>query len=275
MGCEHGCLYCYSRSVLRDKDLALNWGRFVKAKVNVAERLLYDLKHKPKGVVGVSTVTDPYQPLEARFRLTRQCLEALSTSRFPVSIQTKSNLILMDRDLIRPESFEVGVTLTTMDSGLAEKLEPKASKPDARAQVVEEFSEKGVKTWIFLGPIIPILNDSPENIRRIVKVAQRSRSHIIYDKLNIKPWVMEAMESFLRTEQPQLLEQLPSLVGSRSERWHTIAATVESTCKELGVRCETAFSHKRASNISTSQVKLTNFTQTLKKKLSRGKTSSR
>lgn len=241
LGCEHGCFYCYSPATLRDEWMGLNWGKFVRAKENIVEVLKRELQKKPKGTVGVSTVTDPYQPLEAKLELTRKCIELLSRGGFLVSIQTKSSLVLRDVDVIVPEKFDVEVTITTMDAELARRLEPGASPPDARAQVLEEFSSRGVETWIFLGPIIPEVNDGEEDLRRVIEVAARTKSRLMYDKLNLKRWVLERMAPTLKQISPKLSQLLPALVSAKSERWQKTRVLVESICRELGVHFEPAF----------------------------------
>lgn len=229
---------CYSPAVLRETR---PWGQFVDVKVNAAEVLKKEIKKKPRGVVGVATVIDPYQPLEAKLELTRKCIEILSKHDFPVSIQTKSSLVLRDADLIVPKKFDVGVTITTMDRELASKIEPRASPPDARAQVLDEFSSRGVDTWVFLGPIIPEMNDGEESIRQIVEVARRTKSRLLYDKLNLKRWVLERLAPVIEQGKPGLAGRLPSLTSADSEWWRKTCSTVESICKELGVQYEPAF----------------------------------
>jgi len=242
VGCGHGCIYCYSPSVLGNPQFAFDWGNFVKVKQNLPEVLARELKRKPRGVVGVSTVTDPYQPIESKLGLTRKCLELLSQQGFPVSVQTKSGLVLRDADLIKPKGFDVGVTITTMDRDLAEKIEPKASPPDVRANVLGEFASRGVETWLFFGPIIPELNDDEENIRRVVEVAKKTGSKLIYDKLNLKRWVFERVAPVLNRERMGLAERLPALISQSGTRWLKTSEMVKSICKELKVRCEPAFS---------------------------------
>ena len=240
-GCEHGCLYCYSPSMFRREDIARSWGTFAKGKINIPEVLSKELQHNEKGTVGVSTVTDPYQPLESRLQLTRKCLEILRKHDFNVSIQTKSSLVLRDLDIVSGPKFEVGVTITTLDSTLAGKMEPRASSPDARREILERCCEKNVQTWIFLGPIIPCLNDDRENIERIIRVAKSTNSRILFDKLNLRPWVMDNLSSFLVQEVPESLEDLPLLLSANSSYWISTAAMVESLCRDMGVRCEPAF----------------------------------
>jgi len=241
MGCEHGCIYCYSRAIFRDREMAVNWGKFVNAKQNIAEILSNEIKRKPRGVVGVSTVTDPYQPMESKMQLTRKCLEILAKHNFPTSIQTKSILVLRDIDIIKPKKFDVGVTITTMDRDLAMKLEPRASPPDARAHVLEELAPRGFETWIFLGPIIPEINDSKESIAQVIEVAKKTKSKLMYDKLNLKQWVLESMTPFLEQEKRGLIQRLPAILSAKSDYWRKISSMVEALCKERSVLCEPAF----------------------------------
>ena len=241
LGCEHGCLYCYSRAIFRDRNMATNWGKFVKAKQNIVEILTREIKRKPRGVVGVSTVTDPYQPTESKIQLTRKCLEILANNNFPTSIQTKSILVLRDIDIMKPKKFDVGVTITTMDHDLARKLEPRSSPPDARAHVLEELAPRGFETWIFLGPIIPEINDSRESITQVIEVAKKTKSKLMYDRLNLKQWVLESMTPFLEQEKPGLVQRLPAILSAKSDYWHKISSMVEAICKEQSVRCEPAF----------------------------------
>lgn len=239
VGCAHGCVYCYSPSTLGDPELARRWGSVVKVKENIAEVLGRELGVRERGTVGVSTVTDPYQPIEKRLELTRRCIALLAERGFPVSIQTKSDLVLRDADIISRGRFDVGVTITTMDSSVARIIEPGAPPPDARIRVLEELSSKGIETWLFLGPIIPGVNDSRESIENVLSAAARVKSHVIYDRLNLRRWVMDRLGPRLdehfggRRKTIELLRD--------SSYWRRIAGDVERICGELGIRCEPAF----------------------------------
>jgi len=227
--------------VFRNRQVALDWGKFVKAKQNIPKVLAEELKRKPKGTIGLSTVTDPYQPLESKLQLTRKCLEVLSAHDFPVSIQTKSNLVLRDVDLIKPGKFDVGVTITTIDEDLTGKIEPRSSSPDARTQVLEEFASRGLETWLFLGPIIPEINDSRRSLEQVVEVAKKTGSKLMYDKLNLRPWVLESIAPFVEVERPGLVKRLPTLLNLKSDWWRETSSTVKTLCAERSVRFEPAF----------------------------------
>lgn len=241
VGCEHGCKYCYVPSVLRDEDLALKWGRLVKVKTNLLEVLEAELETRGVGSVGVGTATDPYQPVEARLELTRRSLKLLSLKSFPASIQTKSDLILRDADLVASGPFDVGVTITTLDEELARKLEPGAPSPEARAQILKELSSRGVETWLFYGPVIPGVNDDEATMAGLVKLAKETKSKLIYDKLNLKRFVLRSLRPFLEEWDPKLLRSVPALASPNSPNWKKIFLKLESLCAKLGVQAEPAF----------------------------------
>ena len=239
-GCEHGCIFCYSPSVFRNKKIAEDWGEFVKAKINIPEVLSKQISKIPKGVVGISTVTDPYQPLEAELCLTRRCIEILSEKEFPVSIQTKSDLVLRDKDLIKGKGFDLGVTLITLDSQLMKELGPRASAPEALIQVLEEFTKQGLHTWIFFGPIIPEINDDEETVTQIARIAKKTNSTIIYDKLNLKRYVLDSMEAFLKRNK-QDFERIKMALSKNSEYWNKIQTRINQICKREDIKFRYAF----------------------------------
>ena len=235
-GCAHACVYCYARSYTPYRDAAERWGEVVYVKMNAAEVLERELRSARRGVVGVSTITDPYQPIEAEEELTRRCLEVLAKRGFRVSVQTKSPLVTRDLDVMeaRPELFDVGVTITIMDPDVARLIEPRAPPPAERARALEEIAERGIKTWVFLGPILPGVNDSRESIRRVVEVAQRTGSTLYYDFLRVRP----ALKG-LRALGPRWR----AIVAiARDSSWRRrVEEIVVSECRRLGVKCEPEF----------------------------------
>lgn len=217
IGCHHGCLYCYVPDVLK---LDLEWGKEVYVKKNVLNILRKEVLIKKRGIVGVSTATDPYQPIEKKLEITRRAIEILKNAGFYVSIQTKSSLVLRDLDLMN-EKFDVGLTITSMNEEFREKFEPNAPSINERISALEEISSKGIKTWIFYGPVIPEFNDSEEEMKGIVVLAAKTNSKIIYDKLNVKPKVMKRMQNL----------KFKSVDFKK----------LELICKKFNVKCEPAF----------------------------------
>jgi DNA repair photolyase len=155
------------------------------------------MKKAPRGNIMISSVTDPYQPVEKQFKLTRQCLEVLLAYQFPVSILTKSPLVLRDLDLIRRfKEIEVGVTITTDDDKMREIFEPNAPPVEARIRALKELSTNGVKTYAFIGPLLPL---NPEALAEkigpyvqsvlIDRMNYSSKTREIYEFRKLKQWL--------------------------------------------------------------------------------------
>jgi DNA repair photolyase len=190
-GCSIACVYCYSPSVLREER---PWGRFVDVKRNVPAVLARELKRVDRGVVGIGTVTDGYQPIEMRYHLTRYCLEQLARFDFPVSIQTKSSLVLKDVDLLqRIADVEVGLTVTTMDERLRRTFEPFSSPSERRIETLRTLNEANIRTWAFVGPILPGATETtlPDLLRAI---RDAGTHHVLFDRLRFRPGVWERVE---------------------------------------------------------------------------------
>jgi len=156
-GCQISCAYCYARLFMRRySGHEEAWGDFVDIKINAPEILKKQLDRARRGTVWVSSVCDPYQPLEKKYRLTRQCLAELLEKQFPLNLQTKSALVVRDLDLLTGfEDAEVGFTVTTENEAMAELFEPKASAVKDRISALEQIHLKGVKTFAFIGPVLP------------------------------------------------------------------------------------------------------------------------
>jgi DNA repair photolyase len=179
-GCQHQCIYCDSRSeCYRLGDLA-----HIRVKVNALE-LLEDVLpcKRVLGTIGFGSMNDPYMPVEKEYQLVRGALEIISNHGFPIHILTKSDLVLRDLDLIQEISKVYGAisfTVTTADDSLAAKLEPGAPRPTSRFQAMETLAAAGILTGVTMMPILPFLEDDPEDIRQIVREAKNhGASYII------------------------------------------------------------------------------------------------
>jgi len=152
---------------------------FVDVKVNAPELLKKQLLKAKKGTVWISSVCDPYQPLEAKYQLTRRCLKELVGKQFPVNIQTKSKLALRDLDLFQDfEDIEAGFTITTDDENIIRIFEPRASTVAERIKALHRIHEKGIKTFAFIGPLLP---GNPE---RLVSLLEGITDRIYIDRMN-------------------------------------------------------------------------------------------
>jgi len=155
-GCQHGCSYCYARFMKRVTGHREPWGDFVDVKVNAPELLRNEIRKKSRGRVWISGVCDPYQPLEEKYRLTRQCLAILVENDWPVIIQTRSPLVLRDIDIIREAvDIEVGLSITTADDEIRKLFEPQAPPIPDRIQALDVLHRAGIRTYAMIAPVLP------------------------------------------------------------------------------------------------------------------------
>jgi len=169
-GCQHGCIYCDARSRCYQMKHAFE---DIEVKGNAIELLEAALKSKRKPcMIGTGAMSDPYIPLESQLQMTRKALELIDKYGFGVAIQTKSTRILRDMDLLRSINSRakavVQMTLTTCDEDLCRKIEPNVSTTRERVEALKRFRDAGIPTVVWLCPVLPFLNDTPENIRGII-----------------------------------------------------------------------------------------------------------
>lgn len=209
-GCQHGCVYCYARFATRFSHPNQPWGSFVDAKINAPELLSREVGRKRAGEVFVSSVCDPWQPLEARYGLTRRCLEILLRSGFRVRTLTKSTLAARDLDIMAAhrDLVEFGVTITTLDPNLVRLLEPVAAAPDRRIGLLAEAKSKGLRTYAFLGPLMPGLADGEEQMVQLVKAAvDAGADYLLVDRLNPRFGVWGDLKAMLLRHYPELVQE--------------------------------------------------------------------
>ncbi|MFX0194805.1 MAG: radical SAM protein [Candidatus Hodarchaeota archaeon] len=239
-GCEHGCTYCYAPAVLRETR---PWGQFVDIKRNIPSILAKELRRRMKGHVGIGTVTDAYQPVEQRYEVTRRCLEQLLRFDFPISIQTKSSLVLRDLDLLKQFSqVDVGVTITSYDDNLRQVFEPRAASVSERLVTLEQLSAHGIATWLFLGPILPSITD--KNLEDLIKAAMKSGvQEIIIDKLRLKAGIWKRMVHGLKQTNPELIKVFRRTLWSNNPYFTIVGDEIKHLCNNYRIRCQVAFEH--------------------------------
>jgi DNA repair photolyase len=218
-GCEHGCVYCYARPSHGYLNLSagLDFETKLFAKTNAAERLRAELA-KPNYActpINLGANTDPYQPIERRYRLTRAVLELFVETRHPVTIVTKNALIERDLDLLVPLARQnlvyAFVSVTTLDNTLASRLEPRASAPHARLRAIRALSEAGVPVGVFVAPLIPMLTDAELEavLERAREAGARSAS---YTLVRLPHEVKDLFKEWLALHYPERAEHVMSLI---------------------------------------------------------------
>jgi DNA repair photolyase len=179
VGCGHGCRYCYASFMKRFTGHREPWGEFIDVKVNAPSLLKQQLIRAKQGVVAISTVTDPYQPIEKRYRITRRCLEVLLDQEFPVNLLTRSPLCLRDLDLFkRFKKIEVGLSVTTHDEAIKKLFEPCSPSIPSRIRALETLRKEKIRTYAFIGPLLP-LKPAP-----LVKMLEGLVDEVLIDRMN-------------------------------------------------------------------------------------------
>jgi len=232
-GCAHACVYCYAPEVIHWKQG--KWGEVVEVKINLPRILSRELTKKKRGVVGLGTVTDAYQPVEKKYEITRRCLEVLQLHDIPVCIQTKSSLVLRDVDILRRFSnIEVGLTLTVLDDRLRERIEPGASSVEERLHTLKELKKMGISTWVFLGPVLPHITETDALIDAIISTNPK---YVLIDRLRLRKGVWKRIKDFLGRFYPQLLPEYEHIFEVRYH-YEEILEKMRLRCEMKGVRCE-------------------------------------
>jgi DNA repair photolyase len=163
VGCQYNCTYCYARFMKRFTGHSEPWGQFVDVKINAVVLLEKEILKKKPGRVWVSGVCDPYQPLERKYQLTRGCLEILAEADWPVTVQTRSPLVLRDMEILKSgEHFEVGLSITTADDSVRYLFEPSAPPIAERLRALDELHQAGIRTFAMLAPLLPGCEDLPD-----------------------------------------------------------------------------------------------------------------
>ena len=211
-GCEFGCHYCYARYT--HEFMGMEDGRLfeekIYAKARAAELLRQELRRHPEGVIAIGTSTDPYQPAERRYGVTRSILEVFAgESGRCLSITTKSNLVARDVDVLarvaRANVLHINMTVVTTDADLARTLEPRAPRPDLRLDAVRALSAAGLSTGVFLSPILPGITDTVENIDAVAKAAVHAGArYLAGGLLFLMPSAQKVFFPFLGKEFPKL-----------------------------------------------------------------------
>ena len=200
-GCSHKCLYCYATSYIRASESV--------PKKDLVSRLLKDLNKVDRALpISMANSSDPYPPIEAKLELTRRCLEILLPRGFKVMIITKSNLVARDVDLISRGNCAVSLTITTLDEGLASKMEPGAPRPRERIKALKLLSDEGVPCIVRIDPIVPDLNDEEGALKRLVEeVVRAGAKHV---------------SSSTYKARPDNLARMVKAFPEKAKRWHEL-----------------------------------------------------
>jgi DNA repair photolyase len=246
-GCRHACLYCYARvyhSYIGFEDPG-DFDRVILYKANMPDLLRQELRRRRRpleGVVAIGTATDPYQPLEARLRLTRGLLEVLLEAGAPVTVTTKSPLVVRDLDLLQRFAtyggVRVHVTVTVLDDTLWRVLEPNTPRPAGRLTAVRRLAEAGVPVDVFLAPVVPGVGEG--EALRVLAAAREAGAHaVMVDVLRLSPVVRDWLLPRLAAFDPAAARRIERLYEGRdlppTEARRRILAPILQRRDELGL----------------------------------------
>jgi DNA repair photolyase len=233
-GCEHACVYCYAPSVIHWNNG--KWGENIEIKINLPRILSKELNLKKKGVVGLGTSTDPYQPLEKKYEITRRCLELLLMHDFPVCLQTKSSLVLRDIDILKEFSkVEVGVTITALNENVRKNLEHGAGSIEERLYALRTLRESGISTWVFIGPVMPFLTEAEELIDTIAAVKP---DYVLIDRLRLRDGIWNDVMEFIKGFDKKLFPEYERIFFGSGAYYEELFEKMISKYNEKGIRCE-------------------------------------
>jgi DNA repair photolyase len=249
MGCVHRCTFCYVRAFERRADRPSDgrYGTSIRVKVNVVEVLRRELARpswEGEGVA-VGAATDPYQPAEGKYRLTRGCIEAFAETSNPFSLITRGPMIVRDLDVLAGAARRAKVSITfsipTLDDEVWRRTEPSTAHPRQRLRAVKELVEAGIKVGVGMAPILPGISDKPEQLREVVRAAREAGATGVWTNLLfLRPGTREHFLEHLAQDWPEQLEHYVELYKGRaylpSAETKPLRQQVSSLAREYEVR---------------------------------------
>jgi len=249
MGCAHRCTFCYVRAfeLRADRPADDRYGRSIRVKTNVAQVLARELARpswRGEGIA-IGAATDPYQPCEGRYRLTRACLEVLAAASNQFSLITRGPMIVRDLDVLQTASARAEVSIMfsvpTLDDEVWRTTEPGTAPPRQRLKALEELVAGGVKASVGMAPILPGLSDRPEQLAAVVEAARESGATSIWaNLLHLRPGTREHFLAALSCDWPEELARYERLYDGRaylaSAETQPVRDRVRALAREHGVR---------------------------------------
>lgn len=244
IGCQHGCKYCYADFIRRFQNIKTEWGDFVHIKINCAELLEKELKKHKSGNIWLASICDCYMPLEGKYQLTRKILEIISKSpyknKFTIEILTKSALVKRDFDILKNLNVELGCSINTLDEKTARKIEPLASFPKERINVLKEAQKNGIKVYGFISPILPGITDLEEIFKEL-----KFCNYVWVELLNTQKSILNRFMPFIRKEFPEKLKDFEFAIKNPEEYFNSVEKKVKELEKKYNLKVKEIVKHNK------------------------------
>ena len=245
MGCVHQCTFCFVRAFerLADRPSDVDYGRSIRVKVNMPEVLRKELARRSwrHEMVAVGTATDPYQPAEGRYRLTRRSLQELTEVSNPFSLLTRGPLIVRDLDVLQEASrcadVSISFSVPTLDPEVWRRTEPNTAPPAQRLRALAKLTAAGIKAGVGMAPILPGLSDRPEQLAAVVRAARDAgAAHVWANLLYLKPGTREHFLDSLARDWPEMLPSYEQLYADRAYLDRSLIEPIRRQVHDLGIR---------------------------------------
>ena len=238
IGCQHGCIYCYAEFMIRfTGHKGDKWGEFLDIKTYDFGKIKFN-RYDGKRIL-LSSVTDPYLPLELKYENTRKILEKLVGTKAEISVLTKSKFVTRDIDLFKKfENLEVGISINTLDSNFAKVIEKGASIPHERLKALKELHDNGIKTYSFISPFFPQITD----YKAIIEETLDYTDSYMFENLNFRPHNVPKILKVINEYYPELV---PIYQDFRKDHslWDLIESEIKSYCDILQLKYKIEFHH--------------------------------
>lgn len=251
VGCTHGCVYCYARFIKRFTKHSENWGDFVDARLNIADRVAKEIKSlkNTSDTVYIGTVTDPYQPVEKKYKLTRSIIENLIGVKNPISILTKSDLVLRDIDVIKKlDHPDINITINNLDENWTRLTEPGSSSVTSRLEAIKKLRAENITVYAMLGPWWPIISDAETILLALKKVGVNA---VFSESVNVTGGNWTDVEQVLKKYYPNLLPTFQNVLFNPkkfNEFYNAEANNLKLTAEKLDIPITIYFGPGHAAN---------------------------
>jgi len=242
IGCMHGCVYCYARFMKRFTGHKESWGHFVDVKINAADLIPDKTDKYENKLVLMSSVTDPYHPIDIKYKLTRKILKKLIPLQPDLNILTKSDLVLRDIDLLKQfKKCLVTISLSFLNEKNRKQLEYLAAPAEKRINALKQIHKAGIKTAIFISPIFSEIT----NWQEIIKKTKDFTSEYWFENLNPYFSIQDNIIKFLKMNYPELINKYKQIWSGKSNYWYEKEEEIREFCKKNKFICKIYFHHKK------------------------------